>query len=309
MKHTKTLFAILFSLLLLPFIVGCGGGGGAGGGSSSSASASTGTMSLSITDAPPVLGDNVTGVNISVIGIEYKKDGKWEEAEGFEGPQVYNLLDLQDGNSMHMGDLILPAGHYTELRFKLDAPKEGSNPKNNPGCYITFSNEPPKALFVPSGSSSGFKAKGEFDITADAKIAVTADFNVYKSIVVAGNSGKYLLKPVIRIVVTELSGGVDGTITNIDDFDASSDVLVVYAYEDDTYNISEIDDGFPGSVSGADVDMSTGAFTLSYLEEGRYDLVVVEYAGEQVTKAFDPVENIDVPKGADIAVDINTSTL
>lgn len=306
MKRTKTLFAILFSLLLLPFIVGCGGGGGS---SSISSTSSTGTMSLSITDAPPMLGDNVTGVNISVIGIAYKKDGKWEEAKDFDGPQVFNLLELQDGKSMHMGDLILPAGHYKELRFKLAAPEGKNDVKNNPDCNITFADGSSVPLFVPSGSSSGFKAKGEFDITADAKIAVTADFNVYKSVVVAGKSGKYLLKPVIRIVVTELSGGVDGNITNIDDFDASSDTLVVYTYEDDTYDVSEKDNGFPGSVSGADVNMSTGAFTFSYLKEGTYDLVVVEYAGEQVTEAFDPLENVEVSKGTDTSVDINTSTL
>ncbi|KYJ86854.1 DUF4382 domain-containing protein [Sulfurovum riftiae] len=304
MKYTKTLIAVLFSLLILPLIIGCGGGGS----SSTSASTSTGIMSLSITDAPPMLGEDVTEVNIAIIGIEYNKDGKWVEAEDFEGPQVFNLLELQDGNSLHMGDLILPAGHYKELRFKLAAPENPSDVRSNPDCNITFADGTSVPLFVPSGSSSGFKAKGEFDITANAKIEITADFDVHKSIVVAGASGKYLLKPVIRIVVTELSGGVEGNIVDIADYDPTEDALIVFAYEDGTYNSSE-DGTFAGSVSSAEVDMESGEFTLAFLEEGTYDLVVAQYAGATFTDVVAVKENVEVTKGTEVSVDINTSAL
>ncbi len=91
-------------------------------------------------------------------------------------------------------------------------------------------------LFVPSGAQSGYKGKGEFDITADAKIAVTADFDVHKSIVVAGKSGKYLLKPVIRLVVTELSGTINGTVVDVADYNTTTDSLVVYTYENGAYS-------------------------------------------------------------------------
>jgi len=307
MKHTKTLRTILFSLLVLPFIIACGGGGG----SSSSATAgtvSTGTMSLNITDAP-MLGNDVDEVNIAVIGIEYQVDGNWTEAKDFEGPQVFNLLDLREGNSLHMGDLVLPAGEYKEIRFKLAAPEKKSEVKNNPDCNITFKDGHSVPLFVPSGSSSGFKAKGDFTITADAKIEITADFDVQKSVVVAGASGKYLLKPVIRIVVNELSGGVQGTVVDIADFDATTDTLMVYAYEDGAYNDAEISNTFEGSVSSTEVDMNTGEFTLAFLGEGVYDLVIAQYVDSVFIDVLGVKENVDVLKAEEAVVDINTSTL
>ncbi len=309
MNYTKRIFAVLFSLLILPFIIGCGGGSGDSSSPATAGTVSTGTMSLNITDAPPMLGNDVTEVNIAVIGIEYNKDGNWTEAEDFKGPQVFNLLALQDGNSSHMGDLVLPAGHYKELRFKLAAPEKGSNPKANPDCNITYADGSSVPLFVPSGSSSGFKAKGDFTITADAKIEVTADFDVQKSIVVAGASGKYLLKPVIRIVVNELSGGVQGTVVDIADFDATTDALKVYAYEDGVYDDAESGNAFEGSVSSAEVDMNTGEFTLAFLGEGVYDLVVAQYTDSVFIDVLGVKENIDVLKAEETVVDINTSTL
>ena len=53
MKHTNTLRVVLFSLLLLPFIVGCGGGGGNSATATATAtSTTTGTLALKLTDAP-----------------------------------------------------------------------------------------------------------------------------------------------------------------------------------------------------------------------------------------------------------------
>ena len=306
MKYTKGMFAVLFSLLVLPFIIGCGGGGSSS--PATTGTAATGTMSLNITDAPPMLGDDVTEVNIAVTGIEYKVDGNWTEAEDFIGPQVFNLLDLQNGHSLHMGDLVLPAGEYKEIRFKLAAPDKASGVKNNPDCNITFADGSSVPLFVPSGSSSGFKAKGDFTITANAKIEITADFDVYKSIVVTGNA-KYLLKPVIRIVVNELSGEIQGTVVDVADYNARTDTLMVYAYEDGIYNDSESSHAFEGSVSSAEVDMNTGEFTLAFLGEGVYDLVVAHYSDFLFVDVLGVQENIDVLQAEETIVDINTSTL
>jgi hypothetical protein len=43
---------------------------------------------------------------------------------------------------------------------------------------------------------------------------VTADFDVRKSIVKAGASGKYILKPTIRLVVDNQAGCIKGDVTN-----------------------------------------------------------------------------------------------
>jgi len=298
---------------MITLISGCGGGGsssdGTGGSTASSANVKTGVLSLSITDAPPKLGDDVTEVNIAVIGIEYNHDGNWTEATDFT-PQTFNLLELQNGHSLHLGDLILPAGHYTEIRFKLAAPVKGENPKNNPDCNITFADGSSVPLFVPSGGQSGYKGKGEFDITADAKIEITADFDVHKSIVVAGNSGKYLLKPVIRLIINELSGEIQGTVVDISAY-TDPESLMVYSYRDGSYEADEINeiDGirFPNSVSSSDVNMTDGNFTLSFLGEGNYTLVTALYDGTGFIEVVDREDNVEVFQGETALVDLNTS--
>ncbi len=305
MKKFHKLIGFVLSLTMATLISGCGGGGGSG-----NTASTTGSMSLSITDAPPMLGADVTEVNIAVIGIVYNYDGNWTEAEDFI-PQTFNLLDLQNGKTLHLGDIVLPAGHYTEIRFKLGAPEKGENPKDNPDCNITFADGSSVPLFVPSGSSSGFKAKGAFDITANAKVEVTADFDVHKSIVVAGNSGKYLLKPVIRIVVTELSGQINGTVVDVADY-AQTDALVVYSYDKGTYNMSEEDENdeeirFLNSVSSSDVNMTNGSYTLAFLGEGNYTLVTAQYDGTTFVDVLDVKDNIELLMGETITVDINTS--
>ena len=293
----------------------------------------TGLMSLSITDAKPRLPKEPIAVNITVTGIEFNYNGKWTDVNDFEfendqfendrfEPQVFNLLELQDGRSLHLGNFILPAGHYKEIRFKLDAPEKGEKVKSNPGCNIVFAEEEndgtltvrSEPLFVPSGGQSGYKGKGDFYITANAKIEIMADFNVEKSIVVTGNE-KYLLKPVIRLVVTELSGTINGTVVDIERYYAEEEEndLSVYAYERDL-DIRIVDELignsegilFPNAVTSADVNMTDGNFTLSFLGEGSYNLVTVNTNVDGVA-IVDMEENVEILKGQVKPVDVNTS--
>ncbi len=309
MKKFHNLIAIVLAFTLMTFITGCGGGG---------SSTPTGTLSLSITDAQPQLDKDentkVTEVNIAVIGIEYNYEGNWITAEDFV-PQTFNLFELHSGKSLHLGDMILPAGHYQEIRFKLAAPTKESEVKSNPDCNITWYDEVAQTvisepLFVPSGGQSGYKGKGAFDITADAKIEVTADFDIYKSIVPTG-SGKYILKPVIRLVVTELSGMIKGTVVDAGEEKYASSSLMVFSYKSD-FNLdvtAEKDNNFPNAVSSDDVNMSDGNFTLAYLGEGNYTLVAAEYQGDVLPAITAGVvaENVEVLKGQTTLVDINTT--
>lgn len=303
MNKFHRLIGLVLSLTLMTFISGCGGDGGG------TTSSSTGVLSLSMTDAPPKLGDDVTEVNIAVIGIEYNHNGSWTTADDFE-PQTFNLLDLQNGKSLHLGDMILPAGHYTEIRFKLAAPTKEAEVKSNPDCNITFADETSEPLFIPSGGQSGYKGKGDFSITANAKIEVTADFDVQKSIVVTGNR-KYLLKPVIRLVVTELSGVINGTVVDVADYNTTTDSLVVYTYTSGTYDASEEDevDGiiFRNAVSSSDVNMTDGNFTLSFLGEGNYSLIAAQYIGDTFSDVVDVENDVEVFNGQSTHVDVNTS--
>lgn len=312
---------LFLSLILISFISGCGGGSSSNITSSdiTSSNGGIGIMSLSITDAPPQLPEDVIAVNIRVIGIEFNYEDEWTNVNDFEDNEfngvTLNLLDWQEGRALHLGDFKVPAGHYTEIRFKLAAPEKEKDVKSNPDCNITFYNDIDglwsEPLFVPSGAQSGYKAKGEFDITANAKLAITADFDVYKSIVVKGN-GTYSLKPVIRVVVDELSGWINGTVVDVETFPHADDALFVYAYIDGSYASNEViedDDGiqFPNAVSSTDVNMTDGNFTLAFLGEGRYDLVTAYDDSSGDLQVVDVEEDVDVIKATETRVDVNTS--
>ena len=344
----KQLQMLLLASMVILFTA-CGGGSSSSSDSTASATTTpdstpsakieTGVMSLNISDAKPRLPEDPIAVYITVTGIEFNYDGKWTDVNDFEfendeiaknefESQTFDLLALQNGNSLHLGDIVLPVGHYTEIRFKLDAAEKNGKVKSNPGCYIVFpanlehDTERLEPLFVPSGGSSGFKGKGDFDITANAKIELMADFNVEKSIVVTGNE-KYLLKPVIRLVVTELSGTIRGTVVDIENYPKEDNDLVVYAYEYDI-DIETIDEVigdnegilFPNAVTSADVNMTDGNFTLPFLGEGKYELLTVN------TKKIDDVIEISIVdeeekdiygndiivfKAKETFVDVNTS--
>jgi hypothetical protein len=157
----------------------------------------TGTLKLYLSDAP-LDAENITGVHITINEIQYHLDGQWVTCEEFESPQTYNLLELTGGNSAFLGGFTLPAGNYTQIRFMLDIPEKGSPPAN-PGCYIEFADNSTEPLFAPSGGETGYKAIGNFEVTANGTVEVAADFDVRKAVVVAGSS--YMLKPTIKLIV------------------------------------------------------------------------------------------------------------
>ncbi|MEA1871821.1 MAG: DUF4382 domain-containing protein [Chloroflexota bacterium] len=157
----------------------------------------TGTLKLYLSDAP-LDANNVTGVYITINEIQYHLGNQWITCEEFEGPETYDLLALTGGNSTLLGEFTLPAGNYTQIRFMLDIPEMGSHPAS-PGCYIEFADNSTEPLFVPSGNETGYKATGHFEVPVNGTVAVTADFDVRKAVVVAGSS--YILKPTISLIV------------------------------------------------------------------------------------------------------------
>jgi len=157
----------------------------------------TGILKLYLSDAP-MDAENVKGVYITINEIQYHLDGQWITCEEFEVPKIYNLLELTEGNSALLGELTLPAGYYTQIRFILDILEEGSS-SANPSCYVEFADNSIQPLFAPSGGKTGYKAIGFFEVPVNGTVEVTADFDVRKAVVVAGSS--YILKPTIKLIV------------------------------------------------------------------------------------------------------------
>jgi hypothetical protein len=271
-----------------------------------------GILHLSITDAP-IDAYDITGVFITITGIEYNQDDTWMVLEEFEGPQLLNLLELTDGISAQLGSFELEAGIYTQIRFMLDAPEMGNGSHANPGCYLEFGDGTTQPLFVPSGGQTGYKAVGEFIVPAEGDIYVTADFDVRKSVVVAGNSGKFILKPTIRLVIEDRSGEIDGTLINMDE-ETDDLEYVVYIYEAGDYTEAEVADPepetprFPNAISSKLVS-EDGKFLFAFMPEGMYDLVVVTLLEGEFSEVIGIVEDIEVIRNQTTVVEIDIDGL
>ncbi|MEE8589497.1 MAG: DUF4382 domain-containing protein [Sulfurimonadaceae bacterium] len=266
-------YSVLFSIIL--FIVlslsGCSG--------DSSSSGESGTLALHLADAPLVDEKNVTGVYITITEIQYHANGGWHAMEEFNtSVNPINLLEWQDGKSISLGDFQMPAGKYTQMRFMLDAAEETKRPKSNTGCYIEFDGDRNETLYVPSGSQTGYKAIGNYDVPINGTVTMTADFDVRKSIVVTGKAPDvyHKLKPTIRLVVTDEAGAITGSVNELN----ASNTYVVYAYEssNDLDPDAEAGNDFENAVTSAAVKEG-GSYTLSFLAEGSYDLIIAKYDG------------------------------
>ena len=304
-EGTKSPLQVLCLILAASLLLG----GCAEESDDSSDSGGTGTLVLSLSDAP-VNADNVAGVWITITGIEYKLNNKWTSLEGDFDGGPHNLLQLTGGNSSLLGQLTLEAGDYKNIRFQLDAPDEGESAPTNPGSYIEFSDgSDDAALFVPSGAQTGYKAQGDFSVPANGTVDLTADFDARKAVVQAGS--KFILKPTIRLIVTDEAGAISGAVTNL-----GANGVVVHAYEADTYSTSEEtagtnDNAFPNAVSSSNlVQTEGGTYTVAFLSAAfAYDLVVAEYDADGVAVVLGTVSRVAVTSGETSTADIDLSAL
>ena len=236
----------------------------------------------------------------------------------FEAPQTYNLLELTGGNSELLGNLTLPANEYEQIRFILSAPDEGTQlAEGNSGSWVNYDENAEynesvdQPLFVPSAAQTGYKAESEqpFVVPENGTVAITAEFDVRKALVDPESSGTFILKPVLRLVVNNQAGSISGSVTA-----QNSNSMVVYAYEAGTFDSNqpnEGDNGYPNAVTSV-AAADDGSYTLAFLAEGSYDLVVAQYdpegeyiagSGENVDRAAVSVTAGDESTGISITED------
>lgn len=111
-------------------------------------------------------------------------------------PGIYNLLALTNGRDTLLSDAEIPAGSISQIRLVL-----GTN-----NYAITNTGERVE-LTTPSAQQSGLKVQVNQTITGGILYRLILDFDAAKSVIKAGNSGKYILKPVLRIISFVPSGG------------------------------------------------------------------------------------------------------
>ncbi|MBO9687900.1 MAG: DUF4382 domain-containing protein [Mitsuaria chitosanitabida] len=230
-------------------------GGGSGGDGSMATASGMGTLGLSLTDAPSCGFDHV---NVAIQKIRVNQsataadtDAGWTDLT-FTTPKRVDLLTLTNGVLSTLGQIPLQAGHYSQLRLVLAA-NDSANPLLN-SIVPTGGSE--VALDTPSAVQSGVKLNADITIAANQLADFVLDFDACKSVVTAGNSGKYLLKPVVAVTpnfISGVSGFVDATLAN-----GATSVSIQQG----------------GVVVKATVPDSTGKFLLQPVAPGSYDLVI-----------------------------------
>lgn len=219
------LYGVLLSIILL---VSCGSGGGGSG------SAGTGTLALSLSDSST---EDYSAVYVTIRAVEVhlggneNKQGNWLTLDLPDDPNTglprermtVNLLELVNGVREDLGIAELESGHYTQMRLIIDTiPDDTINilSQSHPFAnYVIDQNDPPnvRELKIPSGLQTGIKIVGGFDINENQTTELILDFDACRSVVQAGNSGKWLLKPNIKIVRLVDFSIINGSVTDDSD--------------------------------------------------------------------------------------------
>jgi hypothetical protein len=214
MRNTQlgihTLRASLGAALCILFAA-CSGGGGS--------DTDTGTVRLSITDGPL----DETRRRLQFSGVAFKREGSASEfvASLSPTPQQIDLLQYQQGRAaVLLSGVVLTAGRYEWLRLIID------NEPNVRDSYLVLESGAECELRVPSGAESGLKLNGGFTLPADGTVALTVDFDLFKSIhAPPGQRGSgldctqgFLMRPTLRLVddanVGAIAGSVDAALVD-----------------------------------------------------------------------------------------------
>jgi hypothetical protein len=228
---------------------GSGGGGGIGG---------TGGMRLALTDAP-ACGYEQVNVTVNKLRVHPSADAAATDAGWSDivlsPPRRIDLLTLQNGRVELLGETPLNAGHYSQIRMVL-ADNSQAEPLAN---SVVPSGRAEAPLDTASSSTNGIKVKLDTDVGDGQVVDVVLDFDACKSVVSAGKSGHYKLKPVVTAIPL-VAGSGQGVVGHVDPNLAMSQTRVAV------------------QLNGVQVKATTpdasGKFVLYPVPLGRYDLVV-----------------------------------
>ena len=221
----------------------------------------TAKVQLMLIDSP---GDYLE-VNVEIVDIQYNSsddDSGWTSFTPENGyPINVDLTSLIAGNSLLLTDQIIPSGTLKQIRLVLSDNNNLVIEGDVEGENITTH------LDTPSAMQSGLKLKMNTEIESGFSYTFILDWDVQKSIVEAGSSDKYNLKPVIRVNTIVNSGSVSGKVIGEVDTDEIEGAVplkdvVVSVYADDDIYITET------------LTNENGDFIIQGLSEGVYKIKI-----------------------------------
>ncbi len=230
----------------------------------------TARLVVKLTDAPA----DYQEVNIDIQDIQVnptEDDEGWISLEGIQAG-VYNLLELTNGLDTVLADAQIPAGTLAQIRLVL-----GDN-------NSLLMNDQIIPMSTPSGQQSGLKLNIHATLEPGITYEILMDFDAARSVVKAGNSENYNLKPVIRVIADPLDGAIKGLVAPVESN------AVIYAIQgSDTTGSTYIDD--------------TGGFLIGGLDPGDYNVHIEPVAG------FDPQQINDVVVQLGVVTDVGEISL
>ncbi|HNQ35260.1 MAG TPA: DUF4382 domain-containing protein [bacterium] len=262
------LLALGMAGMLVAFGAACGGGGG-------SSSNSSGNLALYLTDA---FDETYQAVYVTIGEIQVSQVHEDDQTETDSWLTVarpratYNLLELVNGVRQSLGIAYLEPGRYSQMRLIIGTePDNGTNifsaahPFAN---YVIDEAGHYHALKVPSGLQTGVKIIQGFDISLNGTTELILDFDAARSVVKAGSSGQWLLKPTIKILNTEEYSIINGEVTDADASEPAGGVVV----SAQVYNPGAGDPKDAVTVRAATVTDAEGNYAL-FVQPGTYNLV------------------------------------
>ncbi|MEP1035245.1 DUF4382 domain-containing protein [Ekhidna sp.] len=272
----------LLSIALLTGLLACSEG--------DSDVSSNGKARISATDAA-VDAENVSKVMLSVSEVRATSNGETRTVASFDTPKEFNLMAYQNGETYFLGEGDLEAGTYSDIRFIISGASD---------AYIEMKDGTKEDLEIPSGTTSGYKINGVFDVAANSTTDIVADVDLRKALVVTGN-GDFKLRPTARLVVSDATGEIKGEVEGQID---ASERIVVYAYEKGSFSASEENEPaegstrYEGSINSAIV-AEDGSYTLAFMEEGEYEIIVAKYSNQDADEDLEFEGRVD----ADLMID------
>lgn len=288
---------------------------------------SSGTLKVSITDSP-IDSPDVKAVFVTVT--EIKVDGK--TFEGFKGPKTVNLLELQNGNSLNLGDGNFNAGTFNKISLVLDYEKDQSGAA--PGCYVQKADNTKQKLQLTGSTQNSIDlTTKEFLVKEGTTTDIVLDFDLRKAVKseTSGSQTTYSfvsygeLQSSIRLVERTSAGNIAG---KIDNYNANTmGNVVVYVYKKGTFNQSTETQGqgdgkiqFKNAITSTKID-ANGNFKAAFLEQGDYEVHCASYNKPTggifglvallnlTSKNSIDLSNIAVKSSTDVNLSISVSTL
>ena len=156
--------------------------------------------------------------------------------------------------------------------------------------YVVFGDDTWNMLKVPSAINTGVKLVKGFTINAEETTEIILDFDAYRSVVQAGKSGKWLMKPTIKVLSdTQENWILDGTVSDKPESEGGSGiegVLVSVQYPDPA-NPEEI-------VRTSTLTDENGEYVIYVAPPDASGYHVVAYKGPRAVEEEDTITGGDI---------------